>query len=114
MRDILPPVSTVWNHVEAAMALLVGGRRAEAERAYQWLAESQLPDGSWHHYYVDGGVEDPKFDANVCAYPATGVWHHFVATGDRALQFRGRASRSRSGTRPPKRCPSRRCRSCLR
>ena len=26
-----------WNHVEAAMALTVMGRRAEAERAYQWL-----------------------------------------------------------------------------
>jgi hypothetical protein len=71
-----------WNHVEAAMALLVGGRRPEAERAYQWLVDSQLPNGSWHHYYVDGGVEDPKFDANVCAYPAAGVWHHFLATRD--------------------------------
>jgi len=71
-----------WNHVEAAMALMVGGRRCEAERAYEWLAASQLPDGAWHHYYVDGGVEDPKFDANVCAYPATGVWHHYLATGD--------------------------------
>jgi hypothetical protein len=71
-----------WNHVEAAMALLVGGRRPEAERAYQWLVDNQLPNGSWHHYYVDGGVEDPKFDANVCAYPAAGVWHHFLATRD--------------------------------
>ena len=71
-----------WNHVEAAMALAVGGRRAEAERAYEWLAAGQRGDGSWHHYYVDGGVEDPKFDANVCAYPATGLWHHYLATGD--------------------------------
>jgi hypothetical protein len=74
-----------WNHVEAAMALAVGGRRAEAERAYQWLVGRQRHDGSWHHYYVDGGVEDPKFDANVCAYPATGVWHHYLATGDAAF-----------------------------
>ena len=71
-----------WNHVEAAMALMVGGRRAEAERAYEWLAANQLADGAWHHYYVEGGVEDPKFDANVCAYPATGVWHHYLATRD--------------------------------
>ena len=74
--------SDPWNHVEAAMALLVGGRRADAERAYGWLRANQRADGSWHHYYTDGGVEDPKFDANVCAYPATGVWHHFLATGD--------------------------------
>jgi len=71
-----------WNHVEAAMALAVGGRVAEAERAYRWLVANQRRDGSWHHYYVAGGVEDPKFDANVCAYPATGVWHHYLATGD--------------------------------
>ena len=30
-----------WNHVEAAMALDLGGRRAEAERAYEWLADLQ-------------------------------------------------------------------------
>jgi len=71
-----------WNHVEAAMALAVGGRRLEAERAYDWLVATQRPDGSWHQYYVEGGVEEPKLDANVCAYPATGVWHHFLTTGD--------------------------------
>ena len=71
-----------WNHVEAAMALAVGGRRAEAEAAYAWLAREQRPDGAWHQYYVAGGVEASKLDANVCAYVATGVWHHFTLTGD--------------------------------
>ena len=71
-----------WNHVEAAMALTVGGRRREAERAYDWLTAMQRPDGSWHAYYLADAVEDPKFDANVCAYVATGVWHHFLATRD--------------------------------
>ena len=41
-----------WNHVEAAMALALGGRRAEAERAYDWLRRLQRPDGSWHQYYL--------------------------------------------------------------
>jgi len=27
-----------WNHVEAAMALSLTGRRAEAERAFDWLS----------------------------------------------------------------------------
>ncbi len=77
-----------WNHVEAAMALAVAGRRAEAEAAYDWLARTQRRDGAWHHYYVaDGGsggerVEAEELDANVCAYVATGVWHHFLLTGD--------------------------------
>lgn len=71
-----------WNHVEAAMALDLGTRRSEAERAYQWLVEAQLPDGSWHQYYLADRVEDAKFDANVCAYVAAGVWHHFLLTND--------------------------------
>ena len=71
-----------WNHVEAAMALAVGGRRAEAERAYEWLVAEQRPDGAWHQYYVAGGVEEPKLDANVCAYVAAGVWHHHLLHGD--------------------------------
>jgi hypothetical protein len=71
-----------WNHVEAAMALAVGGRRAEAERAYEWLAAEQRPDGAWHQYYVEGGVEEAKLDANVCAYVAAGVWHHHLLHGD--------------------------------
>jgi len=76
-----------WNHVEAAMALDIGGLRAEAERAYEWLAGLQRPDGAWHQYYVatpDGGVtvEQDKLDANVCAYVACGVWHHFLRHKD--------------------------------
>jgi hypothetical protein len=71
-----------WNHVEAAMALTIGGQRAAAERAYSWLRDIQRPDGAWHAYYLGDAVEDPKFDANVCAYVATGVWHHFLATRD--------------------------------
>ncbi|MGH9244110.1 MAG: prenyltransferase [Acidimicrobiales bacterium] len=71
-----------WNHVEAAMALTVGGRPAEARRAFQWLRHTQRPDGAWHQYYLADRVERNKLDANVCAYVATGVWHHVLATGD--------------------------------
>jgi hypothetical protein len=78
-----------WNHVEAAMALGVAGRWAEAEAAYRWLAEIQRADGSWHNYYVEAGgglvVEDAKLDTNVVAYVATGVWHHWLLTEDKAL-----------------------------
>ena len=34
------------------MALDVGNRFAEAERAYEWLRAMQHDDGSWHAYYV--------------------------------------------------------------
>jgi hypothetical protein len=75
-----------WNHVESAMALTVAGLHDEAVLAYQWLADVQLPDGSWFNYYLaSSGVKDPRLDTNVCAYVATGAWHHFRVTGDRAV-----------------------------
>ena len=70
------------NHVEAAMALDVAGRRPEAEAAYDWLVRGQRPDGAWHQYYLADRVEADRLDANVCAYVATGAWHHFLCTGD--------------------------------
>ena len=75
-----------WNHVESAMALDVAGLHDEAARAYRWLADSQRADGSWHNYYrADGTVEEDKLDTNVCAYIATGVWHHWCCTADEAF-----------------------------
>jgi hypothetical protein len=75
-----------WNHTEAAMGLTIGGFHKEALLAYQWLADSQLPDGSWFNYYLPGiGVKDPRLDTNVCAYVATGAWHHFRVTGDASV-----------------------------
>lgn len=79
-----------WNHVESAMALDVAGLHDEAERAYEWLADIQRPDGSWHNYYLPDGarddtVEEAKLDTNVCAYLATGVWHHWRSTSDRGF-----------------------------
>jgi hypothetical protein len=74
-----------WNHVEAAMALALGGRVTEAERAYDWLIAEQRPDGAWHQYYLADRVEQAKLDANVCAYVAAGVWHHWLLTGDRGF-----------------------------
>jgi len=71
-----------WNHVEAAMALDIGGHRARAESAYQWLVDVQRPDGSWFQYYMGDHVEQDKLDANVIAYVAAGAWHHFLTTAD--------------------------------
>ena len=71
-----------WNHVETAMALDVAGLHAHARHAYRWLADIQHDSGAWFNYYQsDGDVEDRKLDTNVCAYVATGVWHHWLSTG---------------------------------
>ncbi len=64
------------------MALTVAGLDDEADRAYQWLVDTQLPDGSWFNYYLATGIEDARLDTNVCAYLATGAWHRYVSTGE--------------------------------
>lgn len=74
-----------WNHVEAAMALDTGRFSREAERAYLWLLCTQRADGSWPMRVCGDQVEDASADANFCAYFATGLWHHFLATGDESL-----------------------------
>ncbi len=74
--------SDPWNLVEAAMALDLGGRHADAVRAYEWLRRMQRPDGAWHAYYIGNEVEDPALDTNVTSYVATGAWHHYLVTRD--------------------------------
>jgi len=72
-----------WNHVETAMALDVMGMHENAHRAYEWLRKNQKSDGSWSNYFnFDGTLKDPKLDSNVCAYIGTGLWHHWLCTGD--------------------------------
>ncbi len=72
-----------WDHTEAAMALSVGGAWQQARAAYQWLADNQLDDGSWHaHYFCDDELSHKK-ETNFVAYPATGIWHHYLITGDK-------------------------------
>ena len=71
-----------WNHIEAAMALDVGGLHDAAERAYKWLASTQRVDGAWPSAYLGLEVVDRTLDANVSSYVAFGAWHHFAVTGD--------------------------------
>lgn len=85
-----------WNHIEAAMGLAVAGRLVEARRALDYLRTTQLADGSWWGQYgsaaaIEGeryagsGDEKRIRDTNFAAYIATGVWHHYLLTDDRAL-----------------------------
>jgi hypothetical protein len=74
-----------WNHVEAAMALVVGGELDAAAAAYDWCARTQRPDGSWPMKIVQGAVEDHGTESNMCAYIAVGVLHHWRVRQDRAF-----------------------------
>ena len=57
-------------------------RTTRPSAAYEWLADTQLADGSWFNYYLADGVKDPRLDTNVCAYVAAGLLHHYLVTGD--------------------------------
>ncbi|MGA8255191.1 MAG: prenyltransferase [Nocardioides sp.] len=72
----------IWNHVEAAMALLVGGQVESAERAYAWAASMQRADGSFPMKIVAGQVDDARGETNMSAYLAVGVWHHWLMRHD--------------------------------
>ena len=72
----------VWNHVEAAMALHVGGEVEAAEAAYEWCLRHQRHDGSWPMKIVAGEVEDASGETNMSAYLAVGVWHHWLLRRD--------------------------------
>ncbi|GGY82931.1 prenyltransferase [Cellvibrio zantedeschiae] len=72
-----------WDHIEAAMGLSIGGELSAAERAYQWLAQEQLDDGSWWANYLDNQPVDKNHrETNFIAYMATGVWHHYLISND--------------------------------
>jgi hypothetical protein len=75
-----------WDHVEAAMGLSIAGEYAAAARAYRWLAGNQLQDGSWWASYRGDVVDNhERRETNFIAYIATGVWHHYLVSGDRTF-----------------------------
>ena len=74
-----------WTHVECAMAIDAGSYHDEAEKAYQWLAGMQLPDGSWYANYKEGKPKDLYKVSHAISYIAVGAWHHYLVTGKRSF-----------------------------
>jgi hypothetical protein len=79
----LGDVTDPWDHVEAAMGLCIGGYYAGAKKAFAWLAQHQLPDGSWFAEYKNGQAVEKRRDANMTAYIAVGLLHYFMITNDK-------------------------------
>lgn len=78
-----------WDHVESAMGLSICGRINEAEKAYEWMRNSQLPDGSWWTRYVHSHPDTSiARETNMVAYIAVGVWHHYLITEDTSFLLR--------------------------
>ncbi|MDD5313537.1 MAG: hypothetical protein PHO26_10920 [Dehalococcoidia bacterium] len=74
-----------WTHVECAMAIDVGDFHGEAEKAYEWLANMQMEDGSWYANYQHGKPKDKYKVSHASSYIAVGVWHHYLVTGNKAF-----------------------------
>jgi hypothetical protein len=77
-----------WDHVECAMALSACGLAGPARRAYQWLRDTQRPDGSWPRTTVRGEVTDHAAESHHAAYVAVGAWHEYLVSGDRGFAAR--------------------------
>jgi len=75
-------ITDTWTHVESAMALDVGNFHDEAQRAYEWLSEIQLEDGSWYASYKDGKPLETHKVSHCVSYIAVGIWHHYLSTSD--------------------------------
>ena len=74
-----------WDHVEAAMGLVTGGLLNEARRAFEWMARTQLENGSWYAAYRKGLPEDKTQDSNQSSYIAVGLFHYYLVTKDKAF-----------------------------
>jgi len=71
-----------WDHIEAAMGLSIGDAYEKAQKAFQWLANMQLNDGSWYSAYRKGTPEDTTRESNMSSYLAVGLLHYYFLTSD--------------------------------
>ena len=74
-----------WDHIEAAMGLSIAKRKEESERAFLWLKEQQLKDGSWYSEYRNSIPATKRRETNFTAYIATGLWHYYLIFEDKAF-----------------------------
>ena len=72
-----------WDHIEAAMGLSIAGKKEASERAFLWLKDNQLMDGSWYAEYLKSIPATNRRETNFSAYIATGLWHYYLIFEDK-------------------------------
>ncbi len=72
-----------WDHIEAAMGLSIAGKKEASERAFLWLKDNQLTDGSWYAKYLKSIPATKRRETNFSAYIATGLWHYYLIFEDK-------------------------------
>ena len=71
------------DHIEAGMGLSIAGNKVEAEKAFIWLSDNQLDDGSWYSEYIESVPQTKRRGTNFSAYLATGLLHYFLIFEDK-------------------------------
>ncbi len=74
-----------WDLVETIMGLNIGGRTDASLRAFEWLAGTQNPDGSWYSSYINGEPGDRTRETHMAAYIAAGLFHTWMIRPDIAF-----------------------------
>lgn len=82
-----------WDHTEALMALACKEYYDAWHKGFDWLANNQNPNGSWfaNYFLTDQescGKTEAIIETNFVAYPATGLWHHYLCRQDKAMLLR--------------------------
>ena len=72
-----------WDHIEAAMGLSIAGNKVESEKAFIWLSDNQLDDGSWYSEFIESIPQTKRRETNFSAYLATGLFHYFLIFEDK-------------------------------
>jgi len=75
-------ITDPWDHVECAIALDLSGRSGATRLAYEWMRDTQNPDGSWYFSYHNDKPENLTKDTNFSTYIAAGMWFHYLTTRD--------------------------------
>ena len=72
-----------WDHIEAAMGLSIANKKSQAEKAFLWLKDNQLTDGSWYSNYLQSLPTTKRRETNFSSYIATGLWHYYLVFEDK-------------------------------
>ena len=71
-----------WDLIEAVMGLNIAGYFPESKKAFDWMIQHQLENGSWYASYRNSVPEDKTLDTNMSSYIAVGVFHYYLITRD--------------------------------
>ncbi len=74
-----------WDLVETAIGLNIGGCFEASGLVFDWLKNTQNPDGSWFSAYMNGEPADRTCETHMAAYISVGLFHAWLINNDTGL-----------------------------